>query len=1039
MRGGSAKLAIALWGIATACADSSTAPPAAPTPASVAVSTPSLTFSSLGETAQLTATVHDHNGQAIPGATVAWVSANPSVATVDGTGLVSAAGEGATNITVTAGTTASASVGVIVEQVANTIVLSRPPDSVAVGDSVQMTAEAFDALDNAIADVAFEWSSSDTTIVTVDQEGWVRARAAGSVGITAAAGATASATATVKAVQVPDTVVLTAPRDSVAVGDSIQLTAEAFDALGNAIADVAFEWSSSDTTIVTVDQEGWVRARAAGSAEITAAAGATASGTAMVKAVQVPDTVVLTALRDSVAVGDSIQMTAEAFDALDNAIADVAFEWSSSDTTIMTVDQEGWVRARAAGSAKITVTLGDLSAATSLVSFPRERAALEAFYYATNGPEWKNNTNWLTDKPAEQWYGVETDAADKVVGLSFNKNGLTGRLPSELAYLSDLKKLSLWGDWGPGNSITGPIPAELAGLSNLTVLKLGNNELTGEIPPELANLTNLTNLSLVQNKLTGRIPPGLGRLTNLERLSLGGNALTGEIPPELGNLTRLRYLYLPGNALAGDIPAEIWNLVELTDLYLGNNDLTGEISPEVANLVRLEILSLHSTAVTGRIPPEVGGLSQLRWIWMPHNNLTGSIPPELGNLHNLEILLLGQNNLSGSIPPELGDLSRLETLSLGYNPLTGEIPPELGRLAQLEGLFLDDTRLSGPIPPQLGNLPSIEKMFLGGDLTGRIPPELGNLVTLQRLEVESHSLQGPIPPELGKLTNLTILSLIGYGITGTIPPELGNLGRLEYLSLAYTGLTGSIPPEIGNLANLQVLQLVQRPGDFGRRGAAFTGPLPSELGNLSELRGIRIGHHAFTGPLPRELGNLANLTSLIIAQSQGGQSRDGIGLTGPIPPELRKLTGLKVLSLDSNHLSGTVPPELGSLAELRELHISNNDLDGRVPDTFLNLHLDEFWWHNNPLCLPATPAFQGWRGRIRSTLGPSCAGSATAARRIVTKSTTVEPVVPCRVLSDLGSNETGAREETENRILTGSGEEVSYGAASRCPGDPPDR
>ena len=126
-----------------------------------------------------------------------------------------------------------------------------------------------------------------------------------------------------------------------------------FDALGNAIADVTFEWSSSDTAIVTVDQRGWVRARAAGSAEITAAAGTTANATVAVTAVQVPSTIVLSAPPDSVAVGDSIQMNAEAFDALDNPIADVTFEWSTSDPAIMTVDQEGWVRARAAGSAEI--------------------------------------------------------------------------------------------------------------------------------------------------------------------------------------------------------------------------------------------------------------------------------------------------------------------------------------------------------------------------------------------------------------------------------------------------------------------------------------------------------------------------------------------------------------------------------------------------------------------------------------------------------------------------------------------------------------
>ncbi|MCY4573114.1 MAG: Ig-like domain-containing protein, partial [Gemmatimonadetes bacterium] len=170
-------------------------------------------FPSLGETAQLTATVHDQNGNAMVGAAVAWASTDPTVATVDQSGLVTAAGNGETNLTATAGA-ATAMVAVVVEQVPNSIVLSALPDSLAVGDSIQMTAEALDGLDNLIAGTTFEWSSSDTMIATIDQEGWVRAKAAGSTEITAAAGTTASATAMVTGVQGPRTLLVWAARGS---------------------------------------------------------------------------------------------------------------------------------------------------------------------------------------------------------------------------------------------------------------------------------------------------------------------------------------------------------------------------------------------------------------------------------------------------------------------------------------------------------------------------------------------------------------------------------------------------------------------------------------------------------------------------------------------------------------------------------------------------------------------------------------------------------------------------------------------------------
>ena len=44
---------------------------------------------------------------------------------------------------------------------------------------------------------------------------------------------------------------------------------------------------------------------------------------------------------------------------------------------------------------------------------PPDRAALVAFYNATGGANWTNNTNWLTNVPVGQWYGVTTDASSR--------------------------------------------------------------------------------------------------------------------------------------------------------------------------------------------------------------------------------------------------------------------------------------------------------------------------------------------------------------------------------------------------------------------------------------------------------------------------------------------------------------------------------------------------------------------------------------------------------------------------------------------------
>ena len=41
-------------------------------------------------------------------------------------------------------------------------------------------------------------------------------------------------------------------------------------------------------------------------------------------------------------------------------------------------------------------------------------------------------------------------------------------------------------------------------------------------------------------------------------------------------------------------------------------------------------------------------------------------------------------------------------------------------------------------------------------------------------------------------------------------------------------------------------------------------------------------------------------------------------LSGPIPPELGRLTGLRRLWLDRNQLSGSIPPALGQYVQPRE-------------------------------------------------------------------------------------------------------------------------
>ena len=44
-----------------------------------------------------------------------------------------------------------------------------------------------------------------------------------------------------------------------------------------------------------------------------------------------------------------------------------------------------------------------------------EKESLIELYNNTNGPHWINNTNWGTDTPHGEWYGISTDSMSGLV------------------------------------------------------------------------------------------------------------------------------------------------------------------------------------------------------------------------------------------------------------------------------------------------------------------------------------------------------------------------------------------------------------------------------------------------------------------------------------------------------------------------------------------------------------------------------------------------------------------------------------------------
>ena len=205
-----------------------------------------------------------------------------------------------------------------------TVTVSPLTAELDVGETVQLAAVVRDQNSSVMAGAAVTWTSSASSVATVDPSGLVTGVAEGTATITASAGG-AQGTARITVVSVMQPVVsvevsspaeLNALGEPLQLGETLQLSAEALDENGQAVAGVEFSWKSSNTSVATVDATGLVTGVAEGTATITASAGdvqATVEIT-VVSAMQPAVSVEVSPSAETIALGETLQLSAEALD-----------------------------------------------------------------------------------------------------------------------------------------------------------------------------------------------------------------------------------------------------------------------------------------------------------------------------------------------------------------------------------------------------------------------------------------------------------------------------------------------------------------------------------------------------------------------------------------------------------------------------------------------------------------------------------------------------------------------------------------------------
>ena len=315
-----------------------------------------LTFASLSSTQTLIATITPDYAV---NKTVTWKSSNTTVATVSNTGVVTPMKNGTTTITVTTtdGTNLSATCIVTV--------------NVATGISLDKTSLSFSTLDNTqnltanispdnVANRRVAWSSSNTSVATVDENGIVTPKANGTATITATTTDGTNFSATCAVTVAIATTGISLDKTSLSFSDVYGSTSETLTATispDNA-ANKSVTWKSSNSTVATVSSTGVVRPKGYGTATITAT---TSDGTNLSATCDVVVNVATSVTLDQTALffkpsDVPQQLTATV---LPESAANRNVQWTTSDSNVATVSSTGVVTPKGSGTATITATTTD--------------------------------------------------------------------------------------------------------------------------------------------------------------------------------------------------------------------------------------------------------------------------------------------------------------------------------------------------------------------------------------------------------------------------------------------------------------------------------------------------------------------------------------------------------------------------------------------------------------------------------------------------------------------------------------------------------
>ncbi|MGI4755738.1 MAG: Ig-like domain-containing protein, partial [Janthinobacterium lividum] len=292
---------------------------------------------------------------------ILWNSSDPSVLTIDGSGRAQAAGLGSAQVSATSNGITSAS-GTLQVTPATLVSVALSPLSaqIAKGTRQQFTVTGT-YTDGTTVDLSSQatWTSTDSSVVSIDANGLAAGTGIGTAQVTAAIGGKSATTsnfsvsaATLVSVAFQPTQISLAK----GTGTSVTVIGTFTDGSTQDLTAMAI-FTSSNTTVAQIDQSGAVTGLAPGTSTISMQVNGVSNSLNVTVTPEVLISLAITPSNASFAKG-----TRQQFHAIgtfsDGSTQDLSsfVAWSTSDTSVFTIDNQGLAMGTGLGSAALTAS-----------------------------------------------------------------------------------------------------------------------------------------------------------------------------------------------------------------------------------------------------------------------------------------------------------------------------------------------------------------------------------------------------------------------------------------------------------------------------------------------------------------------------------------------------------------------------------------------------------------------------------------------------------------------------------------------------------